>query len=448
MVKKRKCREKLVKTPTPISTGNSKKDKCKKKKIFPKTDVRQDVRQIFVLPTGTAKKSRNLRAKDKKKISSKNYGDLPELTDVEREVFLLYFKENITNTDELAKKRKVTRRTIQATINRIKNKGLWMKNEHMFVKGGGTRLPLVRDNTSERHFLHGQIFKIEILDYTDFFQKTMAIKKTIIDDLKLPKTKIPNKVLITKKYVEIHSKNEFVGEDYDSCLEKSLDYWSRFINYLEQKYKIILLKVGYSNVQYSHLGHFGDTENDIAEDFKRRKKRLQVRGKDGKVWLHTDNSEKDKPHFEFVHPETSKKDADLLKETFDDIENNFGGSLQDTLNDIKENYSITNPFKPSQQPTKDEFNKLIQSLNILGENLNSFMSHQKKINTSCEIWQNSTQEYLYELGESHRQLLLTVSTFSKFMLKFEDSFSKNNSDSKSSDKKILDPRQKDINMFM
>ena len=450
MPKPRECRKKFSKTDPPSSSGKQKKKLIKKSsKNDVRFDVRSDVRQMFVLPTSSAKKCHKTNSRERRKISARVYDDLPELTDVEREVLLLYFRENITDTKEIAKRRKVTPRSVQATINRIKKKGLWMKNNTMFAKGGGTWLSLVRDTTQKRYFLHGEIFKISILDYTDFFEKTMKIKKCIIDDVRLRGTEHQNKVIISKKSIEIHGKIEFEGKDYDECEQQSMDYWSKFISSLEQKYKIILLKEGYTNIVYTHRGHYGDTENDIAEDFKENKKRLQVRGKDGKVWLHTDNSNKDKPHFEFVHPETSKSDADLLKETFDDIEKNFGGTLQDTLNDIKDNYTINNPYKPSEQLTRGEFNKFLKYMVVLGENINTLVKSQEKSVKSTRKYEKllekrfkSNEEYIYELGESHRQILLMVSTFGNSF------FNNINKEKSTSEEKPINPITSEINMFM
>ena len=232
-----------------------------------------------------------------------------KLTKTEKEVLHLLHIECLTPS-QIAKRRKISKPAVSKFIKKIKDKGFFNVGLKRLTHDGVTSQPLAKEHPFR---LHGQRFYIEILDRTDaFMKKIKQIGKGIeyIDG---------NYITYNEKYIQILGKKDFWADTPIEAEEQSLEYWTRFILKLEQKFKVVLLKNGYENIRYTKSGEFAETNNELARDYNNRKDKLMVRGTDdNKVWLIVDNSF-NLHEMETTHSKFSMDDAIKVTDHFNDI---------------------------------------------------------------------------------------------------------------------------------
>lgn len=94
-----------------------------------------------------------------------------------------------------------------------------------------------------------------------------------------------NKVNLGKNgYINVYSAEErcWYNKDPNLAHSESLKYWYAFFKKLEHLYDIIIVKEGEDNIE-EVIAHYGDINNEVAKQYHLKRKKLQVKGTDGKV---------------------------------------------------------------------------------------------------------------------------------------------------------------------
>jgi hypothetical protein len=220
------------------------------------------------------------------------------ITKNESEILSL-LKEHIT-IRKISYARKISIRTTQRIVKKLKEKGL--------ISGSSLRgFVFVSTTLSAQNVslirLHGQEFNLRIKFKGDTFEP----KKTFIFD--------GNTIRVYTDSIEVYSHKSFYGNSTFEVKLKSKEYFNPFFNKLQGKLDIYIKEIREANV-----GHYSDCNNELANEYNTKKKRLNLKAKeDDKPWLTIDHSLKI-DELETIHPQTAEKDMDrAIKPFFDSL---------------------------------------------------------------------------------------------------------------------------------
>ncbi len=184
-------------------------------------------------------------------------------------------------------------------------------SETKVTSRGTSKLPMELSGNQIR--LHGQEFRIDILFQSDKYESIRKHSNYIMID--------GNTIRLSRKSIELYSKQSFFGDDVDKATFRSVEYFNRIFRRIENDLKIIILKPRKQNIKLVN-SHYAEVGNELAEDCNNHKEKMRFYcNDDGKLWFLIDNSF-NLNEAETVHPETSKDDMNSLKTFFDDIRQN------------------------------------------------------------------------------------------------------------------------------
>ncbi|MBI3051695.1 hypothetical protein HYY74_04535 [Candidatus Woesearchaeota archaeon] len=283
-----------------------------------------------ILPS-LAMKVETQKIKPSKKVESK-YAFDKELTSLQREIFDLLTKDNLTVT-QIACRRKTSSQAVYKVITILKKKGKlvglfneWIKKPEPLINHTEKKLilPYFR--------LHNQQWTARMLEKSEFYEKLL---------LKCNKINIEgNTVMLHANSVGIFSAKDlsFDAQDAQKATEDSFNYWNRIFTIVENDLKIVLVKNRYQNVKLVNQ-HYAEVYNEFAKDCIEKKIKVRVYAtEDKKLWFLIDNS-KGNPEAEFIHPKTAKQDSERLAPVFNDYRNNsetmLPSEMQTRLNKLE-----------------------------------------------------------------------------------------------------------------
>jgi len=217
----------------------------------------------------------------------------------EKEIFDLIKKG--LQPKQIAFRRKTSLQATYKILKKLKEKGLISGSSYKGFKTQTTLTP----STKKIIGLHGQEFNLQLKFKDNNYQKSQ--KSMYFHG---------NKIRLYKNSLEIYSKQSFYGRSTWEANIKSKIYFKKFFYKLSDKLGIIIKSVKQVN------SHYAEEDNEIARDNKIKRKKLQIKGEDGKIWAKTDFSLNEN-EFETIHPKTSEDDINKVVDYFNDIRDKF-----------------------------------------------------------------------------------------------------------------------------
>lgn len=248
------------------------------------------------------------------------------ISEHQNEVLWLVTEEHLTEK-EIAQRYKISTRAIRKTIKKLKDKGLislskqGVGGSYHFLKQ--TKKGLQSSGNLIR--LHDEQFKIKIKTPENRIKTRIEIEN--------------NKCLLWKNSIDIYSNQSFYGKDEDEAERKSIDYWDRIFNILENDLNILFLKDRKQNIKRVRA-HYSETDNEMAKEAnKEPKQKITLKAEeDGKEWLKVDNS-LNLNEIETVHPKTAKEDMkEVIRPLFTELRANpyFLRDFRVAMTDVKD----------------------------------------------------------------------------------------------------------------
>lgn len=258
-----------------------------------------------------------------------------ELSPQQKEILNLLTEEYLV-PKKIAVIRGTTKDAVYKTINKLKKKGYISGDSYRGYKKLKPVHGMIENMIEHKKGiirLHGQEWNIKIIAKSQAYERARKLgNHTIIDD---------NTVRLYTDSIEVYSEKDFLGETAHKATSRSLVYWNRFFNKLEDIYKILIVKPRKHNIKLVNA-HYAEEGNELAEECIINHERVKIYTKDdGKLWFLLDDSFNLKES-ETVHPETSKQDMeDVLNPFFNDLreiyqENKEIPKMSDVLKLIKE----------------------------------------------------------------------------------------------------------------
>ena len=194
---------------------------------------------------------------------------------------------------------------------KISKRGVYKRLERLIQKGHLKRsVPFGGGTTPEKvrfpNRLHAQQFTVRILYSSALYRNLLKQSNIIIKKNYTCK--------LYKESIILWIKQDFISEDIKKAQKESMKFIEGVLLQLENRLGIRLLKEGYLNIK-EVKSHFSETNNELAKDYNYKKKKLKIKGGDGKIWAHIDDS-LNLNEFEFIHPEHSLSDAEKITDHF------------------------------------------------------------------------------------------------------------------------------------
>lgn len=241
-------------------------------------------------------------------------------TQTQKEIYRLICEEGLS-VSAISKRRQTTKRAVYKTIIILKKKGVLSKGFKPYEKDRGTCEPFsgscepFSDNNDPKIRVHGQQYRVRIINKSDkYFSSQKGCNRLVLDGAT---------VLLHTNSLSIFVNSSFFDVSVVGALASSSVYLNKLLLRIEDKYNIILLKSGYTNINLVNC-HVAEIQNGLAKDLERRDVKLKIASlEDGKVWLVVDNSF-NLHEFECVHPKTAVDDMFILKPFLNDLRGNTG----------------------------------------------------------------------------------------------------------------------------
>lgn len=235
-------------------------------------------------------------------------GTMAKKQNAQKEVLHLLTEEFLT-VKQIAIRRKTSNKAVYKIIKKLQKKG--------FLKGGlnrGLKKPI---HPSKKNLirLHGQEFNIKLLYKFSRYEELRKRSNTIIVG--------GNTIRLYSHSLEIYGNNAiFYGITEKEAYSKSMAYWFKFFNRLENELKIIIVKDRSRNIKEVNA-HYSEIDNELAKECDKTKEKIDVKAtKDGKTWFKIDNSF-NLHELETLHPETGKEDmGEVVRPFFNDLRDN------------------------------------------------------------------------------------------------------------------------------
>lgn len=279
-----------------------------------------------------------------------------KLTPTEKE-YLRLIADGITAPKAIRECRKSKLRVVYKYLTKLKKKGLIDSQNRMVQNLEGTCAPFappagfrlaqkeqpIEESPRQQHAeggavlkdgmkshqirVHAQQWRLGILWKDERYKKKVG--NTIYDD--------GNVIYCGREAVEIYGTKSTIADDVDTGTKQSIvDYWTSFFHRVQNDLKIILVKARAQNIklvkqQYAEVG------NELATNCEMTGEKIRIEAtEDGKIWLVTDNSFKQR-ELETQHPQTAQEDMrDIIVPFFNDLRNNKPAKLSEILEVIKE----------------------------------------------------------------------------------------------------------------
>jgi len=228
------------------------------------------------------------------------------LTQTQQEVLFLWSKEFLTIT-QISNRRQTSERAVRYTLKSLEKKGYLDKEKNVRKK----KLCGINFLKHDIRF-HGLEFNIKIL-FQDNRYKAIKEKTNFLEI-------DGNTIRLFRNSIEVYINKSFYAESVESARKEGFDYAYHLFNKLEQQLKVLIVKDRVQNIKLVKQ-HFSEVNNELAKSYNLEKKKLQIKGDDGKTWLLIDNSE-NLHELECIHPELAEQDMKKIKPFFDDLREN------------------------------------------------------------------------------------------------------------------------------
>ena len=252
------------------------------------------------------------------KIGFKVRGDISKLSPTEKEILSLLTDDCLT-IKQAAIRRKTSIQAVYKIVTQLKDKGAITRCLKRVEKEGGGIQPF-----NQKIRLHGQQFKINILFMDHRYHKIRDKCNTIDID--------GNTIRLHSNKLEIYSHASFYADDVATATADSMKYWQRILHKLEHDLKIILVKPRAQNIKLVKVGHYAETNNELAKECEQKAHKVNIHTtEDGKLWFTVDNSF-NLHEAETLHPQTAKEDMqEAVRPFFNDLRDHRPPVLSDIM---------------------------------------------------------------------------------------------------------------------
>lgn len=225
---------------------------------------------------------------------------------VQDKILFMLTKEHLTPR-QIAYRRRKSISSVYSIIRKLKARGVlkgsmgeaW-KGVEVTARGGGLNGP---------YRLHAERWHILLSRRGTRYRRNRKQNKMVTIDT--------NRVLMHKDTIEVYSHMSFYGRDQQEAEERAGAYWRVFFKGLSERLRVAWERVRRNGAHYAYMG------SELADEARARSERYCVRGKDGKVWLITDDSFKNLEH-EAIHPLDAAKDMTTLDKHLNAFRDNPG----------------------------------------------------------------------------------------------------------------------------
>lgn len=238
----------------------------------------------------------------------------PQMADV-----LRLLTEDFETPKRIALRRKTSLRAVYKTIKKLRKIGL-ISQQNL----GGFNNQHHPPTPPHQIRLHGQEFRIKILK-----------KNEIYDNLRVRKNHLKlegNTILLHQNSIRVFCSEhrDFRADTPDEAAALSLKYFTRLFQKIEQKLSILIIDGEKTSIK-QYGAHYSEMNNELAEDTIKKKEKIRVIGKDGKIWLTFDNS-LNLNEAETVHPDNAHIDMqDTVQPFFNDLRVSPPATLSEIL---------------------------------------------------------------------------------------------------------------------
>jgi len=300
------------------------------------------------------------------------HGSDDKLTKREQQIYTLFLKGFI--------KKDIMR------ISSINSDSTFYKHRKNIIKKGYSLRPKM-DGVKKRHHslhhkerfrLHGEQITIKII-WKDELKYQKEREKSNI------RFYYDNRIELNRHNIEIYSNKDlsFFGKSVEDCDKKSMSYWLKVINLLENDLGLVLLKSRKNNI-CRVAGHIADVNNKLAEKTLKEDNIIKVYGSDSKVWMIADASW-GSVELECIHPREHKTDMKrVIDPFFNDLREHYENSdesmtMSGLLNLIKEQRKEMKEIKETLKGTIGIQRLIMEDIRILvGNNKISKMKEDTK----------------------------------------------------------------------
>ena len=246
------------------------------------------------------------------------------------------------NISEIARKRKVTRRSIYKVLSTLNKRGLIRHPKRYLYELTDKGIQGIHSFVALRYKLrqHNLHFKIAVLEspknwelkrnelrQLPYFNKTLKLKNNEQDLFNYGKLQVKT----TTKSIIIKMPTLF-APDWESAIVQAIGILEDNIYKIEKEFKILLVKDYKANITIISQ-EYARIQDALAKLYRKEGNRLYLTGEDGKIWLITDFSFS-VDELEFIHPEKATDDLDAIAPALNFLRKN-PNALPDFENSIK-----------------------------------------------------------------------------------------------------------------
>lgn len=248
------------------------------------------------------------------------------LSPEQREILTMLTKDFET-PKRIALRRKTSHAAVYKIIRKLRKKGHltrgFIRGLKNYDRGNPPKGLLPMENLIR---LHGQQFKIRILESSDYYKNLLKHKSLIFSD--------GNPVNLFKEsiIVSCNELRDFREKTPDLCVSYASAYWNRIFFQLQDRLRITIIKGQNTHIKQFN-GHFSELDNELSQDCNQKKASIKIRGEgDNLVWLIADKSWNIN-ELETVHPKEAQADMqEAVQPFFNSLRTSKGYTPQLVLN--------------------------------------------------------------------------------------------------------------------
>jgi len=321
------------------------------------------------------------------KREDENRGDeLGKLSPEQKEILTMLTKDFET-PKRIALRRKTSLTAVYKIIKKLRKKGFLTRG---FVRGLNS---FDRTNPSKGLFpmeklirLHGQQFKIKIIESSNYYKNLLKTKNQIFIDAN-PVNLYKNSIIVS-----CNELRDFREKTPDLCLTLASNYWNKIFFQLQDKLKIIIIKA--QNTQINQFnGHFSELNNELAKYCNEKKANIRIKGEgDNLTWLIADKSWNIN-ELETIHPREAQVDMqEAVQPFFNSLRKNKGYTPQlilDVMGDLIKDRAF---YAREHRSHVASIRTLGKQVNVLGKEVGMVAKGVKVLNN--RLSQKNLKEWI------------------------------------------------------
>lgn len=171
-------------------------------------------------------------------------------------------------------RRKISESRFYRILRELKKKGKISVSRGVVTEQGGSVVE--QGGSVAPHRLHAERFRLRLARSSTIYRDELARKPKRME--------AGNRVLLFRETVIVYSHQAFYGATAEASEAQSAEYWPTWMKALAER-----LNVSWGDVERVDA-HRAYMNSELARNPEFIRKRLQVRGADGKVWFLTDGS--------------------------------------------------------------------------------------------------------------------------------------------------------------